>query len=224
MRADPAGRDHEDRQQHEREQRDLPRQRRASPPTVSTSAITLVTTPDNADVNARCAPMTSLLSRLTSAPVWVRVKNAIGMRWTCSNTCRRRSRISPSPSCDDWSRSSKPTTASTSAMRRDQPPPATTTVPVHVAVDDGVDGPAREQRRGHAEHRGDRGEQQEGRRSCAACGRANAATRRRSCAGSPSRRACRPVLHRALERHPHVAVHDVHPRSSSSLEVKTNWR
>ena len=45
----------------------------------------------------RCAPMTSLLSRLTSAPVWVRVKKATGIVCTCSNTARRRSTIRPSP-------------------------------------------------------------------------------------------------------------------------------
>ena len=52
-------------------------------------------------MNARWAPITSLLSRLTSAPVWVRVKNATGIRCTCSNTWRRRSRMSRSPSRDD---------------------------------------------------------------------------------------------------------------------------
>ena len=61
----------------------------------------MVTTPDRAEVNARCAPMTSLFSRLTSAPVWVRVKKATGIAWTCSNTRRRRSRIRPSPRRDD---------------------------------------------------------------------------------------------------------------------------
>ncbi len=42
-------------------------------------------------VNARWAPMTSLLSRETRAPVWVRVKNASDIRWTCANTWVRRS-------------------------------------------------------------------------------------------------------------------------------------
>ncbi len=51
-------------------------------PRVSTSTMTLLTTSDSVHVNARCAPMTSLFSRLTSAPVCVRVKNAIGIRWT----------------------------------------------------------------------------------------------------------------------------------------------
>jgi hypothetical protein len=42
-------------------------------------------------VKACWAPMTSLLSRLTSAPVWVRVKNATGICCTCSKTRLRRS-------------------------------------------------------------------------------------------------------------------------------------
>jgi hypothetical protein len=53
--------------------------------------ITLETTPDSVEVNARCAPMTSLLSRDTRAPVCVRVKNASGIRWTWLNTRERRS-------------------------------------------------------------------------------------------------------------------------------------
>ncbi len=56
-----------------------------------TSVITLDTTDDSVEVNACCAPMTSLFSRLTREPVWVRVKNATGIRCTCSNTRVRRS-------------------------------------------------------------------------------------------------------------------------------------
>ena len=41
--------------------------------------------------------MTSELSRLTSEPVWARVKNAIGWRSTWPNTSVRRSKMSPSP-------------------------------------------------------------------------------------------------------------------------------
>ncbi len=44
----------------------------------STSATMLLTTPDSVSENARWAPTTSLLSRLTRAPVRVRVKNATG--------------------------------------------------------------------------------------------------------------------------------------------------
>ena len=57
---------------------------------VSIAAITsatvsrLLTTLDSVPVNACCAPSTSLFSRLISAPVWVRVKNAIGIRCTWS--------------------------------------------------------------------------------------------------------------------------------------------
>ena len=57
-------------------------ERRSITASVSTSAITLLTTPESVHVNARWAPMTSLLSRLTSAPVRVRVKNATGIRCT----------------------------------------------------------------------------------------------------------------------------------------------
>ena len=60
-------------------------------PAVSTRPMTLETTPDSVEVNACCAPITSLFSRLTSAPVCVRVKKATGIRWTCSNTRERRS-------------------------------------------------------------------------------------------------------------------------------------
>jgi len=34
------------------------------------------------EVKASCAPTTSLLRRLMSAPVWVRVKKPIDCRWT----------------------------------------------------------------------------------------------------------------------------------------------
>ncbi len=46
--------------------------------------MTLLTTPERVEVNARWAPSTSLLSRLTRAPVWVRVKNCNGIRCTWS--------------------------------------------------------------------------------------------------------------------------------------------
>jgi hypothetical protein len=49
---------------------------------VSSSVTRLLTTPDRVEAKARWAPITSLLRRLTSAPVRVRVKNATGMRCT----------------------------------------------------------------------------------------------------------------------------------------------
>lgn len=49
---------------------------------VSTRVTRLLTTPDSVLLNARWAPMTSLLRRETSAPVRVRVKNATGIRCT----------------------------------------------------------------------------------------------------------------------------------------------
>ena len=63
----------------------------------TTAAMMLDTVPDRVEVNARWAPMTSLLSRETSAPVWVRVKNASDWRWTWAKTWVRRSKIRPSP-------------------------------------------------------------------------------------------------------------------------------
>ena len=56
-----------------------------------------MTTVDKVEVKARWAPITSLLSRETRAPVWVRVKNASDCRWTWPKTCVRRSKIRPSP-------------------------------------------------------------------------------------------------------------------------------
>ena len=76
----------------------------------TTTAMELATVLDRVLVNARCAPITSLLSRETSAPVWVRVKNASDWRWTCPNTRVRRSKIRPSPIRED---SQPPMTLST---------------------------------------------------------------------------------------------------------------
>ena len=58
---------------------------------VKTRLTTLLTSPDSVEVNACWAPSTSEFSRLTSAPVWVRVKKASGIRCTWSNTAVRRS-------------------------------------------------------------------------------------------------------------------------------------
>ncbi len=57
----------------------------------TTAAMMLETVPCSVEVNARCAPMTSLLRRLTSAPVWVRVKKASDCRCTWAKTRVRRS-------------------------------------------------------------------------------------------------------------------------------------
>ncbi len=58
---------------------------------VLTSTMTLDTTLPRVLVTAFWAPMTSLFSRLISAPVWVRVKKATGIRCTLSNNATRRS-------------------------------------------------------------------------------------------------------------------------------------
>jgi hypothetical protein len=93
----------------------------------TTTLIMFETVLDSVEVNARWAPMTSLLSRDTSAPVWVRVKNASDIRCTCANTEVRRSKISPSPmreesqpiaSARPASRSATPAAASASMTTR----------------------------------------------------------------------------------------------------------
>ncbi len=69
------------------------------------------TTPPSVEVNACCAPMTSLLSREISAPVWVRVKNASG----CAARGRR-------PACAG--RRSGPRRCARSTSGRSAPMPA----------------------------------------------------------------------------------------------------
>ena len=82
---------------------------------VSVRVTRLVTTPDSVSENARCAPITSLPSRLTSAPVRVLVKNATGIRCTWSKTAVRRSRIRPSPIAEDSQRVTSDNAASATA-------------------------------------------------------------------------------------------------------------
>ena len=53
---------------------------------VMATPITLLTTEENVSVKACWAPRTSLFSLDTRAPVWVRVKKAMGIFWMCSNT------------------------------------------------------------------------------------------------------------------------------------------
>ena len=57
----------------------------------TTTETTLETVPDSVEVKALWAPITSELRRLTSAPVWVRVKNASDWRCTWAKTRVRRS-------------------------------------------------------------------------------------------------------------------------------------
>ncbi len=72
-------------------------------------------------MNACWAPMTSLLSRLIRAPVWVRVKKAIGIFWMCSKTFERMSKMRPSPTLAETHRipmdRAVSTRASTAATR-----------------------------------------------------------------------------------------------------------
>ncbi len=67
----------------------------------TTTLIELETVLDRVEVNARWAPMTSLLSRDTRAPVCVRVKNASDIRCTWAKTLVRRSKIRLSPMRED---------------------------------------------------------------------------------------------------------------------------
>jgi len=64
---------------------------------VIATPIRLPRTEENVSVNACCASSTSLFRRLTSAPVWVRVKNAIGICWMWAKTFVRMSKMRPSP-------------------------------------------------------------------------------------------------------------------------------
>src|SRR5699024_5329902 len=64
---------------------------------------------------AVCAPITSLLSRETSAPVRARVKNAIGIFCTWLKTAVRKSKIVLSPSDADCQRDMTSNIASSSA-------------------------------------------------------------------------------------------------------------
>ena len=79
---------------------------------VMATPMTLLTTEEKVSVNACWAPSTSLLSLDTSAPVWVRVKKAMGIFWMWSNTRVRMSKISPSPMRADTQRCHSDRTAS----------------------------------------------------------------------------------------------------------------
>ena len=81
----------------------------------STSWMALDSTAASVEVMADCAPITSLLSLLTSAPVRVRVKKAIGICCTWAKTALRRSTIRPSPMRVENQRETSPTTASSTA-------------------------------------------------------------------------------------------------------------
>jgi hypothetical protein len=72
----------------------------------------LPTTDEKVSVKACCAPITSLLSREMSAPVWVRVKKEMGISLMCANTLVRMSKISPSPTRAEIQRWARPRTAS----------------------------------------------------------------------------------------------------------------
>ena len=69
------------------------------------AVMVFATTVPSVPVRARWAPITSLLRRLTRAPVRVRVKNETGSRCTWSNRATRRSKMRPSPTVAEAHRS-----------------------------------------------------------------------------------------------------------------------
>ena len=82
---------------------------------VTPTLMALPMTELNVSVKACWAPSTSLLSRDIKAPVWVRVKKAMGMRWMWVNTRLRMSNIRPSPTREEIQRSHSPSMASNTA-------------------------------------------------------------------------------------------------------------
>ena len=112
-------------------------------------------------MTARWAPITSLFMRLISAPVWVRVKKAIGMRCTWSNSATRRSKIRPSPIRDDHQPLDRWTaTASANGDRHHEPGQQRDRAPVLLG-DGVVDDLADQQRRDQVDEGGedDRGQE-----------------------------------------------------------------
>ncbi len=120
----------------------------------------LETTEDKVSVNACWAPSTSLFSRLISAPVWVRVKKASGIRPIWANTWERMSKMRPSPTLAETHRSPMDSPAPTRAR-----PAASTARPMISSVswlrDAGVDDGSEDERIGHADHGVDDDQHQE---------------------------------------------------------------
>ena len=105
-------------------------------------------------MNACWAPITSVLSRLTSAPVWVRVKNATGIRWTWREdpgaqvVDQALADLGGQPRCHSVS------TASTTARPATPSATATTTdLLLAPSGDTVVDDHLEQQRQGHHEQR-----------------------------------------------------------------------
>ncbi len=102
---------------------------------MTTSEMALLTTFESTEVKACWAPMTSLLRRVTRAPVWARVKNATGWRSTWPKTSVRRSKMRPSPMREEyhrWTRVRTPLTSATTATtteRRTTTPRSAGTMP-----------------------------------------------------------------------------------------------
>ena len=93
---------------------------------VAVTPTMLPTTFDRVEVNACCAPCTSLFNRVTSAPVLARVKNPIGIVCTWSNTWVRKSNTRPSPMREENQRWTTPMIAEMRARSATSPAIATT--------------------------------------------------------------------------------------------------
>jgi hypothetical protein len=94
---------------------------------VTATPITFPTTDERVLVKALWASRTSLLSRLTSAPVCVRVKNAMGIFWKWAKTFVRMSKINPSPTRAEIQRSASDSPASRTARPASRNASSTTT-------------------------------------------------------------------------------------------------
>jgi hypothetical protein len=84
---------------------------------VMVTPMILLTTELKVSVKACWAPRTSLFRRDTRAPVWVRVKKAMGMRCMWANTLARMSKMRPSPMRADTQRCPNVSPASARARR-----------------------------------------------------------------------------------------------------------
>ena len=172
----------------------------------------LLTTEPSVSVNACCAPMTSLFRRLTSAPVCVRVKNAIGISLHVAEDLRCAGRRSGPRRC-----APTPSAARATRPRRAMAMPATSSAsstmsPVSCPRDPVVDDRSQDQRVRGTEHRVEDDEAEEDSRGGDGRGAAKPAMRRTIPAGScccitlSSRRNERSTLQPAARRRGRLRV------------------
>ena len=196
--AHPAGWDHEHREQSKASSV-ICHDSRNITASVSTRAMTLVTTPASADVNASLGA-----DHVVVEPADQRARVGAGEEGdrhplhVGSNTCRRRSRISSSPRRDDVQRPQADAGLDDGMTMGESDGDADDRAG-RASFDDGVDGLPGQQRGDHAEHGRGCGQYQE-RDDRARCGRANAAHSPKGGpadgpAGRPSCMALRSAIH-----------------------------